>query len=99
MAQKAPELTNAEGLREVRSLDLVALRPTIRRVCGMAAALSGAQHAYVVLNEDGQIWHSAFAGFEDSLVDEDELVASAREVLRANWTLLDGVDRLNGRDA
>ena len=26
-------------------------------------------------------------------VDEDELVAAAREVLRANWTLLDGVDR------
>lgn len=27
-------------------------------------------------------------------VDEDELVASAREVLRANWTLLDGVERM-----
>jgi pyrroloquinoline-quinone synthase len=33
---------------------------------------------------------------EAGAVDEDELVASAREVLRANWTLLDGVDRLNG---
>ena len=30
-------------------------------------------------------------------VDQDEMVASAREVLRANWTLLDGVERLNGR--
>ena len=30
---------------------------------------------------------------EAGRVDEDELVASAREVLRANWTLLDGVER------
>ncbi len=31
---------------------------------------------------------------ESGAVDEDELIASAREVLRANWTLLDGVERL-----
>ena len=31
---------------------------------------------------------------ESGAVDEDELIASAREVLRANWTLLDGVDRV-----
>ena len=79
MAQNAPELTNAEGLREVRSLDLAALRPTIQRVCGMAAALSGAQHAYVVLNEDGRIWHSAFADFEDSLVDASDSMSIRNE--------------------
>jgi len=39
------------------------------------------------------------ASVEQGAVDEDELIASAREVLRANWTLLDGVDRLNGRGA
>ena len=31
-------------------------------------------------------------------VDEDELIAAAREVLRANWTLLDGIERLSGRE-
>jgi pyrroloquinoline-quinone synthase len=36
---------------------------------------------------------------EAGVVDEDELIAAAREVLRANWTLLDGVDRMNGRAA
>lgn len=30
--------------------------------------------------------------------DEDELLATAETVLRANWELLDGVERLNGRD-
>ncbi|MDX6691523.1 MAG: pyrroloquinoline-quinone synthase [Solirubrobacteraceae bacterium] len=29
--------------------------------------------------------------------DEDELLATAETVLRANWELLDGVERLNGR--
>jgi pyrroloquinoline-quinone synthase len=29
--------------------------------------------------------------------DEDTLVEAARQVLEANWQLLDGVDRLNGR--
>ena len=33
------------------------------------------------------------AELDSGAVDEDELIASAREVLRANWTLLDGVDR------
>ena len=37
------------------------------------------------------------AEIESGAVDEDELVAAAREVLRANWTLLDGVETLNGR--
>ena len=79
MAQKAPEPIDAEGLREVRSLDLAALRPTIQRVCGMAVALSGAAHAYVVLNEDGRIWHSAFAGFEESLVKAGDSVSMRNE--------------------
>jgi pyrroloquinoline quinone (PQQ) biosynthesis protein C len=30
--------------------------------------------------------------------DEDALVAEAERVLRANWLLLDGVERLCGRD-
>jgi pyrroloquinoline-quinone synthase len=34
------------------------------------------------------------AEIESGNVDEDELVAAAREVLRANWTLLDGVERV-----
>ena len=33
------------------------------------------------------------AEIESGDVDQDELVAAAREVLRANWTLLDGVER------
>jgi pyrroloquinoline-quinone synthase len=37
---------------------------------------------------------------ESGAADQDELIAAAREVLRANWTLLDGVERLAGdRDA
>jgi pyrroloquinoline-quinone synthase len=35
------------------------------------------------------------AEIEAGRVDEDEMVAAAREVLRANWTLLDGVERLH----
>lgn len=31
---------------------------------------------------------------ESGSVDEDEMVAAAREVLKANWTLLDGVERM-----
>jgi pyrroloquinoline-quinone synthase len=31
---------------------------------------------------------------DSGAADEDELIAAAREVLRANWTLLDGVERL-----
>ncbi len=37
------------------------------------------------------------SSIESGDVDQDELIAAAREVLRANWTLLDGVERLNGR--
>jgi len=37
------------------------------------------------------------SSLEAGEADEDELVVAAREVLRANWTLLDGVERLNGR--
>ena len=34
------------------------------------------------------------SSLESGDVDQDELIAAAREVLRANWTLLDGVERL-----
>ena len=30
--------------------------------------------------------------------DEDRLVGAAEQALKANWTLLDGVERLNGRE-
>jgi pyrroloquinoline-quinone synthase len=39
------------------------------------------------------------SSIESGDVDQDELIAAAREVLRANWTLLDGVERINGRAA
>jgi pyrroloquinoline-quinone synthase len=51
------------------------------------------------LDHDHAESHRRFieSGLESGAVDEDDLIASAREVLRANWTLLDGVERLNGR--
>jgi PAS domain S-box-containing protein len=69
MALKAPTAADSEGLREVRSLDLAALKPQIERVCRLAAGIAGAAHAYVVLNEDGEIWHSAFAHLPEALAD------------------------------
>ncbi|WGM37782.1 ATP-binding protein [Caulobacter sp. NIBR1757] len=75
MAQNAPEPVDDEGLRAVRSLDLAALRPTIHRVSSMAVALSGAAFAYVVLNEEDHIWHSAFAGFEEGLIDAHQSIS------------------------
>jgi pyrroloquinoline-quinone synthase len=53
---------------------------------------------HATLDHDHAEAHRRFleSALEDDLVDEDELVACAREVLRANWTLLDGVERLNG---
>jgi PAS domain S-box-containing protein len=71
MALDAPVTIDIETLEAVRSLDLAALRPQIERVCRLAAALARADHAYVVLNEDGQIWHSAFGDLPEQLVDAD----------------------------
>jgi pyrroloquinoline-quinone synthase len=54
---------------------------------------------HATLDHDHAESHRRFieSSLEDGMVDEDELIASAREVLRANWTLLDGVERLNRR--
>ena len=54
---------------------------------------------HATLDHDHAESHRRFieSSLESGLVDEDDLIASAREVLRANWTLLDGVERLNGR--
>lgn len=51
---------------------------------------------HAMLDHDHADAHRRFldAELEKGSVDEDQLVASAREVLRANWTLLDGVDRM-----
>src|SRR5215213_5546398 len=56
---------------------------------------------HATLDRDHAESHRQFidAAIEAGDVDQDELVAAAREVLRANWTLLDGVERLNGRAA
>ena len=56
---------------------------------------------HATLDHDHAESHRQFleSSLEAGVVDEDELIASAREVLRANWTLLDGVDRMNGRAA
>jgi PAS domain S-box-containing protein len=75
MVLSAPIPTDSEGLKEVRSLDLAALRPQIERVCRLAASIAGAEHAYVVLNEDGRIWHSAFAHLPEALVDASSSVS------------------------
>lgn len=49
---------------------------------------------HATLDRDHAESHRRFleAELESGQVDEDELVAAAREVLRANWALLDGVD-------
>jgi len=60
----------------VRSLDLAALRPQIERVCRLAMALARADHAYVVLNEDGRIWHSAFGALPEQLLEVENSVSA-----------------------
>jgi pyrroloquinoline-quinone synthase len=56
---------------------------------------------HATLDHDHAESHRRFleSSLEGGAVDEDELIASAREVLRANWTLLDGVERMNERPA
>lgn len=57
--------------------------------------------AYFTLHAELDLEHAASerALIEDRLAgaDEDALLATAERVLRANWELLDGVERLNGR--
>jgi pyrroloquinoline-quinone synthase len=57
--------------------------------------------AYFTLHETLDVEHAAAgrALIEEHLegADADALVAEAEAVLRANWELLDGVERLNGR--
>lgn len=52
---------------------------------------------HATLDHEHAAAHRRFleAELESGAADEDELIASAREVLRANWTLLDGVERLH----
>jgi len=63
--------------------------------------IDGEGSAYFELHETLDVHHAA-AGrmlIEERLdgVDAQTLVAEAESVLRANWELLDGVERLNGR--
>ena len=63
--------------------------------------IEGEGSAYFDLHETLDV-HHAQAGralIQERLegADEDALVAEAESVLRANWELLDGVERLNGR--
>ncbi|MFN3857002.1 MAG: ATP-binding protein [Caulobacter sp.] len=62
MADQPPVQDNQARLREVRALDVEALRPTIDRVCRLARHLSGAAHAYVVLVDEDRVWQSGFEG-------------------------------------
>jgi pyrroloquinoline-quinone synthase len=64
---------------------------------------SGPATAYFDLHEKLDVEHAAA---ERELIaerldgaDHDALIAEAEAVLQANWTLLDGVDRVNGRHA
>lgn len=52
---------------------------------------------HATLDHEHAAAHRRFleAEIESGDADEDELIASAREVLRANWTLLDGVERVH----
>lgn len=64
--------------------------------------IDGAGSAYFSLHETLDIEHAAAgrALVEERLEGADgaALLAEAEAVLRANWELLDGVERLNGRD-
>jgi pyrroloquinoline quinone (PQQ) biosynthesis protein C len=62
---------------------------------------TGAATAYFDLHAERDVEHAA-EGREQLAAhlagaDEDALVAEAERVLRANWELLDGVERLCGR--
>ncbi len=48
------------GLIELRTLDLVALRPVIERVTRLARIIADAPYAFVVLVDEDQVWMSGF---------------------------------------
>ena len=79
-AQPAISRVKADGLREHYGFD------------------AGPATAYFDLHAERDVEHAADgrALIAERLdgADEDELVAEAERVLRANWTLLDGVERL-----
>lgn len=79
-AQPAISRVKADGLREHY---------------GFAA---GPATAYFELHAERDVEHAAdgraLIAERLDVADEDELVAEAERVLRANWTLLDGVERL-----
>ena len=82
-AQPAISRVKADGLREHYGFD------------------AGPATAYFDLHAERDVAHAADgrAMLEARLdgADEDALVAVAERVLRANWTLLDGVERVCGR--
>ena len=82
-AQPAISRVKADGLREHYGFD------------------AGPATAYFDLHAERDVEHAADgrAMLEGRLdaADEDALVAEAERVLRGNWTLLDGVERLCGR--
>lgn len=82
-AQPAISRVKADGLREHYGFD------------------AGPATAYFDLHAERDVEHAAEgrAMLEGRLdaADEDALVAEAERVLRGNWTLLDGVERLCGR--
>ena len=82
-AQPAISQVKADGLREHYGFD------------------TGPATAYFDLHAERDVAHAADgrAMLEARLdgADEDALVAEAERVLRANWTLLDGVERVCGR--
>ena len=82
-AQPAISRVKADGLREHYGFD------------------AGPATAYFDLHAERDVEHAADgrAMLEGRLdaTDEDALVAEAERVLRGNWTLLDGVERLCGR--
>jgi pyrroloquinoline quinone (PQQ) biosynthesis protein C len=70
----------------------------LRAHCGFA---TGPATAYFDLHTERDVEHAAegralIAARQDG-ADEDAMVAEAERVLRSDWVLLDGVERLCGR--
>jgi PAS domain S-box-containing protein len=75
MGGSAALAIHGEDVQAVRSLDLNALRGKIDRVCRLAVAIAGADHAYVVLNEEHGVWHSGFPGAPEGLIEARDSVS------------------------